>query len=288
MIEMSNDSLIYLIDDRPYTEALSGMQLLSARFDLDSFFSRLLHSQERLLLLDYDGTLAPFQTDRNQAFPYPGVIEALSSIQQDTSTRIVIVSGRATKDLLSLLKLSPIPEIWGSHGWEHIDINGEYTLAMPDEASAEGLSQARKFIESNDLERFCEHKPVSLAIHWRGLAPEVSHDIQTKVEKKWKALEQQTNLSVNYFDGGIELCVLGKDKGTAVEAIANKLSKDAVVAYLGDDLTDEDAFVTLQGKGLNVLVRKELRSTAADLWLQPPEELLDFLARWQQSCSNKS
>jgi trehalose-6-phosphatase len=56
------------------------------------------------------------------------------------------------------------------------------------------------------------------------------------------------------------------------------------VAYLGDDRTDEDAFKALAGRGLAVLVREELRPTAAAVWLRPPVELLDFLQRWMTAC----
>lgn len=264
------------------------MQILSARSDLDSFFARFPYAQERLLLLDYDGTLSPFQAERDKAFPYAGVVDILSDIQKEQSTRIIIISGRATKDLLPLLRLSPTPEIWGSHGWEHIDRNGHYTIAALDEASCAAIAQAKNFIESNGLMSFCEEKPVSLAIHWRGLEPEALQKVKRQVEKDWKAIEKQSNLNVHYFDGGIELRALGKDKGTAVTAIVKGISDDAIVAYLGDDVTDEDAFLTLKDKALNVLVRRDLRPTAADLWLRPPEELLSFLARWQQACSNVS
>jgi hypothetical protein len=54
----------------------------------------------------------------------------------------------------------------------------------------------------------------------------------------------------------------------------------AAVAFLGDDLTDEDAFRALSGRGLSVLVRARPRSTAADVRLAPPAELLAFLDAW--------
>jgi len=59
---------------------------------------------------------------------------------------------------------------------------------------------------------------------------------------------------------------------------------DAPAAYLGDDNTDEPAFRVMNGRGLSVLVRTKWRETAARLWLQPPEELLDFLTQWLQAC----
>ena len=54
------------------------------------------------------------------------------------------------------------------------------------------------------------------------------------------------------------------------------------MAYLGDDRTDEDAFRALRGRGLSVLVRAEPRETAADAWIRPPEELIEFLRTWRR------
>jgi trehalose-phosphatase len=65
-----------------------------------------------------------------------------------------------------------------------------------------------------------------------------------------------------------------------VEAILSEEPEDVPVAYLGDDLTDEDAFVAVGNKGYSILVRSEVRASAAQLWLQPPEELLEFLDAW--------
>jgi hypothetical protein len=52
-------------------------------------------------------------------------------------------------------------------------------------------------------------------------------------------------------------------------------------------LTDEDAFKALKNRGLSVLVRNEFRPTAADVWIQPPQGLLDFLAEWLQACGGE-
>jgi trehalose-6-phosphatase len=55
---------------------------------------------------------------------------------------------------------------------------------------------------------------------------------------------------------------------------------DVPIAYLGDDLTDEDAFVALGYRGYSILVRGEVRASSARFWLRPPEELLGFLDGW--------
>jgi len=260
------------------------MKFLSPGLNLDSFFDSFAKAQERFLLLDYDGTLAPFRIKRDQAFPYPGVTELLNDIRQTQTTQLIIISGRAIQDLIPLLNLASLPEIWGSHGWEHLDSNGKYTISPIDEATSEALSEAKNCIDSLGLMSFCEQKPVSLAIHWRGLRPESANSIQSQIEEKWKELERKSNLKTHPFDGGIELRIWGKDKGTAVESIIRNLNEESKVAYLGDDATDEDAFRVLKTRGLSVLVREELRSTDADLWIKPPEELIEFLMRWRQAC----
>jgi trehalose-6-phosphatase len=86
------------------------------------------------------------------------------------------------------------------------------------------------------------------------------------------------------FEGGIELRARGRNKADAVSDVLARSSPDAVCAYLGDDVTDEDAFAGIRGRGLAVLVAPELRRTGAHLWLRPPAELEWFLDRWASSC----
>jgi trehalose 6-phosphate phosphatase len=260
------------------------MKILSTDIDMESFFSQVAKSKDRLLLLDYDGTLAPFHVERDQAFPYPGVVELLNEIRHNQLSRIVIISGRAIQDLTPLLDIDPLPEIWGSHGWEYLSDAGEYVITSPDEVTKQALSQAKEYINSLELMKYCEQKPVSLALHWRGLATDVADSIQAQVVDYWKELEKVSNLKIHSFDGGMEIRLEGKNKGTAVNSIVENLGKEVMIAYLGDDKTDEDAFKALHKRGLNVLVREKFRSTHADVWIKPPEELIDFLSKWKQSC----
>jgi trehalose-phosphatase len=83
------------------------------------------------------------------------------------------------------------------------------------------------------------------------------------------------------FDGGLELRTRGCNKQHAAKAILSEMGPDSAIAYLGDDLTDEDAFAVTKPRGIAVLVRSEYRETAADVWLRPPGELLAFMGRWR-------
>ncbi len=249
---------------------------------VEDFFSRLPRAVQRVLMLDYDGTLAPFRENRAEAEPYPGVRECLDALMEDTHTRVVLVTGRWTKDLLPLLQLRRLPEIWGSHGWEQLRPNGQYALAPINKGALRGLIEADEWTEQIiALGGRCERKPGSLAIHWRGLSALQIAKIEQAVHENWTRLSAPSELEWHDFDGGIELRARGRNKGHVVETILSEM-RNGMAAYLGDDNTDEDAFRAIKGRGLSVLVRPTHRPTAADVWLRPPAELLVFLDRWRE------
>lgn len=134
-----------------------------------------------------------------------------------------------------------------------------------------------------------EEKPGCLAIHWRGLPFQNKERLRERVMERWQWVRhaRRGDLAWHEFDGGIELWVPGRNKGDVVNAILGEMPRDTAAAYLGDDLTDEDAFKAIGGRGLAVLVRPEYRPTAAHVWIRPPEELLKFLAQWQAACGGR-
>ena len=253
--------------------------------DLDPFFAVVRRAAKRALLLDYDGTLAPFRVERDAAVPYPGIREILQSLVDAGDTRVVVISGRRAHDLPPLLGLARLPEIWGTHGWERLLPDGTYELAPLEERASAGLAEARGWVEAQGWMQHCEHKPASVAVHWRGLPPDAAGSMRDILRAHWPVLAEAAGLAVHEFDGGVELRVPGRDKGFAVRTLLGEIGPDAVVAYLGDDQTDEDAFTAIKGRGMGILVRAADRPTAADWWLRPPEELLAFLARWQEACT---
>ncbi len=260
------------------------MEILNPETDINNFFKEVKKAGERILLLDYDGTLAPFKKARNEAVPYEGVETILDEISEHESCRIILITGRWTKDLLKLLKLKRRPEIWGSHGWERLLPDGTYHVENIDKKFLEALTCAEDFLREEGLYRFCEMKPASIALHWRGLEKSETDDMIRKVKENWPLIPHHEELALLGFDGGIEIRVPGKNKGNAVDTILSESNKDCAVACLGDDITDEDAFRALGKRGLSVLVRGQNRATCADVWIKPPEELLCFLRDWMVAC----
>ena len=248
-----------------------------------SFFDRLRHTQVRVLLLDYDGTLAPFTPDRMHAFPYPGIPELISRIMA-TKTRVVLISGRSARELLLLTGIQPQPEIWGSHGAERLFADGQYEVDTPNAQHRLALQRARRTLIANGLSERIESKPGSIAVHWRGLKSAQQNALSTEVRRVCEPMVAEHGMELLPFDGGLELRAPGKNKGDAVRSILSEAGDQATAAYLGDDQTDEDAFSAIKGRGLAVLVRSERRATMADTWLRPPDELLRFLRDWLRAC----
>jgi trehalose-phosphatase len=249
---------------------------------LSTFFEQLKNSSHRALLCDYDGTLAPFTVKRHEAWPYSGIPEVLTAILDRGHTRLVLISGRALKDLIPLLGMAQLPEIWGSHGGERLRPDGQYdSPAISSELERE-LERVAQWIASRGWEPALEKKPMGLALHWRGLPDRKIRQMRTAVAHYGKERLNEKLLALHAFDGGMEFRPSGISKADAVRTLLQEMPEGTVTAYLGDDRTDEDAFRVLKGKGLGILVRQEMRATEASAWLRPPDELLTFLWQWHE------
>ncbi|HEU5403028.1 MAG TPA: trehalose-phosphatase [Terriglobales bacterium] len=252
--------------------------------DVEVFFQQLTDAVRRVLLIDYDGTIAPFQVDRGKAVPYSTIPELLDSIMATCSTRVVLISGRCAREIPPLLGLRPHPEIWGSHGFERLFSDGRYEIGYLSEHAVVSLSEAASRLEDAGLGALAELKVGAIAVHWRGMKKEHIEEARTTCYRTLSPIACAGNLLLTEFDGGVELRARNCSKGDAVRTILSELPSDVPVAYLGDDQTDEDAFKALKGRGLTVLVRPNYRTTSARIWLKPPGELTQFLAEWIHAC----
>jgi trehalose 6-phosphate phosphatase len=257
------------------------MKMLNSNLNLNEFF-RTLHGKESLLMLDYDGTLAPFAKDRMHAHPYPGVKDLLSALLELKKCRTVIVSGRRLKELEVLIDIPLNLELWGSHGLERKLSNGLKMYTPISSKRRIGLEKGINICKENIKADYCEVKPYAVAIHWRGLEEKEKAQMIRQVEP-WNQICKDYDFEIHPFDGGVELRPRGRNKGDVVRELFNEIASNTIIAYLGDDLTDEEAFGILGQRGLKVLVRKEWYPTLADVQLIPPKELLTFLDRWRRS-----
>lgn len=261
------------------------MQVLNGRFEVDRLLRAVGNARTRVLLLDFDGTLAPFSVERAEVRLYDGLRPILEAIAGAPRHRLVFVTGRPAGELSSLLDIGAAPWIWGSHGMESLGPDRRVRAAPLPVGAGDVLDREAAHLRATYGAERLERKPFGVALHVRGIEPARADAAIAATTDRWRRLPGPHGLRVRRFEGGLELCAGTRNKGDAVASALRALDGPVAAAFFGDDLTDEDAFRAMRGRGAAVLVRDELRPTAADLWLRPPGELIEFLSDWRDAAT---
>ena len=224
-----------------------------------------------LVACDYDGTLAPIVDDPTSAPPLPGAIAALRSLAALHNTSVAVISGRALRDLALMSRLPNEVHLVGSHGSE---MDGDFAFQIPAERSAVLAEIARELdrIAAATPGAKAEHKPMSVALHVRLAERGPAADALVEAAE---VAERLHDVSVRHGKEVIELAVLHTNKGDALNRLRHTVGASAVL-FVGDDLTDEDAFVTLSGPDVGVKVGEG--ESSAKYRIADPDAVVRLLA----------
>jgi trehalose 6-phosphate phosphatase len=253
---------------------------------IPGFWNAVGASRDRCLVLDYDGTLAPFKEDRMQAFPLEGIPELLADIASTDRTHLAIMTGRPLRELLVLLGDLDIP-VSGSQGTEFRFSDGTTQTHLPTPIQEERLVRAEAEARAVAPEDRVERKLASVAVHTRGMPEEEARRLERKLSDIWSTDAHRHDLEVRRFSGGVELRLLGIDKGTALTELLESEEDGVFCVYVGDDETDEDAFRVVRDRGFGIKVGGDDAPTAASGRLAGPEEVREFLRRWLMVTAGK-
>ncbi len=243
-------------------------------------WERVRNAPERLLFLDYDGTLAPFHADRDRAVPLPATLERLRAIVAEARSTVTIVSGRPVEQVVALLGPLPVA-IVGEHGWEVKDPDGPIRPQALDNDVVAALRAAHEVIVRRGHEDRIERKRTALVIHVRGLPRDEAAEILETCAALWRPWPGRVAVRLDATQGGLELRATGRDKGVAVAERISRARAGAFAVYVGDDRTDEDAFRVVRDRGLGVRVGSADVPTLASARLPGPEAMPGFLDQWR-------
>jgi len=197
-----------------------------------------------LLASDYDGVLARLRDDPAAAVPEPGIGALLTRLAAVDGVTVAVVSGRGLADLQTTSGFTG-PYRWiGSHG-------AEFDGPLPGELQDvrdELVAALGPLVDAVPGARL-EVKPAAVAVHVRT----VTDPAAGRALLERAAAAGGSHHTAKPGKDVLELAVTDADKGTALTRLAQEVDA-AGVLYLGDDVTDEDAFRALGPGGLGVKV----------------------------------
>ncbi|MDP7190533.1 MAG: trehalose-phosphatase [Alphaproteobacteria bacterium] len=264
-------------------------------YDLPSALAREVELDEHLrgkelaVFLDYDGTLTYIAERPALASLSKNMRAIIASLAKRCT--VTVVSGRDREDVEDLVGLDNVIYA-GNHGF---DIAAPNNVAVRREEGMEFTERLARV--ASDLQKelagfkgvLIETKKASVAVHYRQVTAETRKEVPLVVAR---TLEQHPELRLTH---GKMVCEIQPkvdwDKGRTVLFLLEALgldTPDVIPIYVGDDITDEDAFRALKGRGIGVFVGNDSedgfdeRKTSADYIIRDPSEvgrLLERLAR---------
>ena len=236
-------------------------------------------ARRRWLMLDYDGTLAPFRVVRSEARPLPRSMELLRRILAGTRTSVAIISGRPVNEVERLIGPLPILLV-GEHGWERRSADGRVVRGRLPAAATATLDRAVRAAREAGWGGRLERKRSGVVLHTRGLPAAEACLLERRCARAWGRLAADGAARVESIRGGVELRAPGRDKGAVVRALCSRCGPGTLGVFVGDDRTDEDAFAAVRDWGFGVRVGGNDRPTSAMGRIESCAALPLFLQRW--------
>jgi trehalose-phosphatase len=240
-----------------------------------------------LLLFDIDGTLAPLALTPEAARIPDRTRRALESLAAQPDTYLALVTGRGAADARRML---PDVHVWivGNHGYEFVEPDGRLRISPHGEEYREAVARAAKKVGeyAQSIPGLAlEDKTWTLSLHYRLADPSRAKEIMEAMDR----IAHEEGLRLTGGKTVIELRPPAEvNKGTAVLELAEILGGLAAdgrasMFFVGDDVTDEDAFMALrQTAPGSVTIRvadsaPDAVETKAEFVVRNPEALLEFL-----------
>lgn len=231
------------------------------------------------IFLDYDGTITPLVKTPEEARLSSEVKRLLLKIVQNPRFKLAVISGRALKDIKKKVGIKGITYA-GNHGLEIEGRNLRLKGLVRDRQKII-LRKFRKVLKEK-LSLFkgvmVEDKGLSISIHYRLAERRKIPLIKKEIEKIFNCLNEKKEFDLK--DGKMIKEIRPKvnwDKGKAVKWIIAKEGKGYFPIYIGDDITDEDAFqIVKEIRGVTVYVGCH-RKSFAEYFLYNSQEVKEFL-----------
>lgn len=212
----------------------------------------------KALLLDFDGTLVELVDRPDLVRVDPALSDLMAALARRLGGRLAVLSGRPADQIAALFGSPQGFTVGGSHGLEvhWADGRRDRPEAAPALAVVDTAFQALADAHPGAL---VERKPFGVALHYRAVP-----GLEAEASALAARLAGETGLHLQPGKMMVELRMTGADKGSALRAIAGGPEMaGAAPVFVGDDLTDEPAFVAARALGGAGVLVGPPRETAA-------------------------
>jgi trehalose-phosphatase len=230
-----------------------------------------------LVALDFDGVCAPLVDDPATSRMLGPTREAVRQLHAD-GCHVALVSGRALADLRAVAEPEPGWLLVGGHGAEPGHGDGP-ALSEQESRLLRDIGAAVDDVVAQHPGTAAEHKPTSVVLHTRRADDERT---AAATEAVLAGPAARDGVHTRRGHDVVEMAVVVADKGTAVRGLRERTGA-ASVLYVGDDVTDEDAFAALDPEAGDVGVKVGDGDTVAAHRVASPEAVTDLLVRLQRA-----
>ena len=243
--------------------------------------SQLLRDAHRvLLLLDYDGTLAPIVPRPDLAELPTETRESLLELRHREKYIVGIVTARSLADISARVGIEELIYA-GNHG---LEIRGPDLYFMHPQATqiADTASQVYESLQqvlAGLAGVLIEHKGFTLTVHYRQTPQELVPKVKESVASILGPFLESGLLTISPSKKAMEIRPdVSWDKGTAIYNLQKGFTQASVTVYFGDDFSDEAGFATVQDSGgLAVFVGPSREPTVALYRVDSPNEVAEVL-----------
>lgn len=241
----------------------------------DSIIASYAKSENRLILLDYDGTLKGFNASYHEIYSRPTkeIKKVLKSLTKEKQNSVIIISGRPRNTLEKYFKNNDLGLIAEHGGWVY-DAGGWIKSSISAKKWKKNLRPILEQFVSRTPGAELEEKDFSFVWHYRRVAPDLAY--VRKEELKIKLRSKLNTDTIGIFDGQkiIEVKPKRMNKGVIVRGLLAKSAWDFILV-IGDDYTDEDMFEVLPDNAFSIKVGAQ--DTNARYQVNGVEEVLDLI-----------
>ena len=232
--------------------------------------ARLITAPRVLVATDFDGTIAPLCDNPSDATVDPDAFAAMRILSELPNTEVCVISGRSLHELRSRFSALDRVRLVGSHGSE-FDTGISHALS---EMESKMLQLARQIMAGYAADfpgSFIEEKPHGLSFHYR-LSDATRKPVL--VEALGKALDSIAHGFLRRGKDVLEFSIKETNKGLALEKMRQH-TNSPLALFIGDDVTDEDAFARVGEFGISVKVGNE--PTIARYRVDTPKDAIALL-----------